>query len=72
MTLILRWLTAFGRFRYDFIVGDDLTVAMTVVLALTAAWLLHAAGVAAWWLPPVAAAGVVGVSLRVSLRRTGR
>jgi Ca2+/H+ antiporter, TMEM165/GDT1 family len=27
-------------------------------------WLLHTAAVAAWWLPPLAAVAVVGVSLR--------
>jgi len=67
VTVILRWLTGFGRFWYGFIVGDDWTVAATVTAALAATWLLHTAGVAAWWLPPAAAAAVVGVSLR----RTG-
>ena len=67
MTLILRWLKAFGRFWYGFVIGDDWTVAATVAVALAAAWLLHLAGVAAWWLPPAAAVVVVGTSLR----RTG-
>ena len=67
MSLVLRWLTAFGRFWYDFVVGDDWIVAATVAGALAGAGLLHAAGIAAWWLPPAAAAVVVGVSLR----RTG-
>jgi hypothetical protein len=67
VTVMLRWLTAFGRFWYDFVIGDDWTIAATVVIALVAAWLLHSAGFAAWWLPPAAAGVVVGVSLR----RTG-
>ena len=67
MSVILRWLTGFGRFWYGFVVGDDWTVAATVAAALAATWLLHIAGVAAWWLPPAAAVLAVGVSLR----RTG-
>lgn len=67
MNRILGWLRAFGRFWYGFIVGDDWTVAATVVAALLGTWWLHAAGVAAWWLVPVAAVAAVGLSLR----RTG-
>jgi hypothetical protein len=63
-TVILRWLQAFGRFWYRFIVGDDWTVAATVVIALVVTRLLWTAGVAAWWLPPLAAVVVVGASLR--------
>jgi UPF0716 family protein affecting phage T7 exclusion len=64
---ILRWLRAFGRFWYGFIIGDDWTVAAIVVAALLGTWLLHAAGFAVWWLVPVAAVAAAGVSLR----RTG-
>jgi len=64
VSVILRWLTGFGRFWYGFVVGDDWTVAATVAVALAATWLLHTTGVAAWWLPPVAAVLAVGVSLR--------
>jgi hypothetical protein len=62
--MVLRWLTGFGRFWYSFIIGDDWTVAATVAMALVVTWLLHTAAVAAWWLPPLAAVAVVGVSLR--------
>lgn len=67
MTLILGWLKGFGLFWYGFVVGDDWTVAATVAAALVATGLLHAAGVAAWWLAPAAAVAAVGLSLR----RTG-
>jgi hypothetical protein len=69
MTLVLRWLTAFGRFWYHFIIGDDWTVAATVAVSLIATWALHGAGVDAWWLVPLAAAAVVGVSLRRTAAR---
>jgi hypothetical protein len=62
--MILRWLRGFGRFWYDFIIGDDWTVAATVAVALVVTWLLHLAGIAAWWLLPLAAVVEVGVSLR--------
>jgi hypothetical protein len=64
MTLVLRWLTAFGRFWYDFVIGDDWTVAVTVAVALVVTRLLHDAGVSTWWLVPAAATAVVGLSLR--------
>jgi hypothetical protein len=68
VTLILRWLGAFERFWYHFLIGDDWTIAATVAAALAATWLLHVSGVSAWWLVPVAAAAVVGMSLRRSAR----
>jgi hypothetical protein len=35
-----------------------------VAAALVVTWLLHTAGVAAWWLPPLAAVAATGASLR--------
>lgn len=49
---------AFGRFLYDFIIGDDPAIALAVVLALAATGLF---GV--WWLLPPAVAGVLTLSL---------
>jgi hypothetical protein len=62
--MILSWLRGFGRFWYGFIIGDDWTIAATVVAALLVTWLLHTVGLAAWWLPPLAAVVVIGSSLR--------
>src|SRR5689334_1753094 len=70
-TVSLRGLVAFGKFWYGFIIGDDWTVAATVAAALVVTWLLHTAGVAAWWLPPLAAVAVVGASLRRTSRFAG-
>lgn len=63
MSVVVGWVKAFGRFWYHFVVGDDWIIAATVAVALLATWLLHIAGVNAWWLVPIAAGGVVGVSL---------
>jgi hypothetical protein len=62
--VIVRWLEGFGRFWWDFLVGDDWTIAATVVVALAAAYGLDQAGVASWWLVPAAGMLVVVVSLR--------
>jgi hypothetical protein len=57
-------LAAFGRFWWDFVVGDDWVAAAGVVLALAATGAVAAADVAAWWLMPLAVIVVLGVSLR--------
>ena len=59
---------AFGRFWWDFIVGDDWVAALGVVVALGATALLVTAGVDAWWLMPLAVAAVLGLSLRRAAR----
>ena len=52
----MRRLESIGAFWYDFVVGDDWRVAVVVVAALAlTALLVHAAGVNAWWLLPLAA-----------------
>jgi hypothetical protein len=57
---------AFLRFWYDFIVGDDWTIACGVVLALAATALLAHNGLkASWWLLPlVVALGLIWSVLR--------
>jgi hypothetical protein len=66
---VLRWVRAFVRFWVDFIVGDDWTVAATVVLGLLGTWGLVRAGLPAWWLLPAAAIGSTVVSVRRGTRR---
>jgi len=61
-------LRAFGAFWYDFVIGDDWVIAVGVVLALVGTYLLHKAGVAAWWLLPL----FVAVLLPASLWRATR
>jgi len=61
-------LRAFGRFWWDFIVGDDWLVAAAVGVGLAVTGLLTAVGVDAWWLLPL----VVALALAGSLRRATR
>jgi amino acid transporter len=57
---------AFLRFWYDFIVGDDWTIAVGVVLALGATAVLAHQGLTwVWWLLPV----VVALGLTWSVLR---
>jgi hypothetical protein len=67
--IVVRWIRAFVDFWIDFVIGDDWTVAATVLVALLATWGLVSAGVPAWWLLPVAALGSTAVSLRRAARR---
>jgi hypothetical protein len=67
--IVVRWIRAFVDFWIDFVVGDDWTVAATVLVALLATWGLVSAGIPAWWLLPVAALGSTAVSLRRAARR---
>jgi hypothetical protein len=54
---------AFGRFWWDFIVGDDWHLAAGVALALGLTKLLTAEGVNVWWLLPAAVAFLLAVSV---------
>jgi hypothetical protein len=65
----MRWIKGFARFWYDFIIGDDWTVAVGVVIALALTALLAHLDVAAWWLMPVAVVAMLSLSLwRVAAR----
>ena len=61
-------LRSFGRFWWDFVVGDDWLVAAGIAAALGLTKLLTADGLNAWWLLPLA----VVVLLAASLRRATR
>ena len=53
----------FFRFWYDFIVGDDWTVAAAVVAALIVTALLSGAHIVSWWLLPIVVIAILGASL---------
>lgn len=58
----MKYVVSFLRFWYDFIIGDDWTVAAAVVAALLlTALLAHLAG--AWVVLPLAVLAFLGVSL---------
>jgi hypothetical protein len=59
---------AFGRFWWDFVIGDDWLVAVLVVAAIGATAAVAAANVAAWWLLPLAVLLVLWLSLRRAIR----
>jgi hypothetical protein len=62
-------LRAFAAFCYDFVVGDDWRVAVAVVLALGATYAVSLAGIASWWIVPVALATFLPLSLWRMTRR---
>jgi hypothetical protein len=62
------WLARFGRFWWDFVVGDDWLVAVFVVVAIGATAALATTSVAAWWLLPLAVPLVLWLSLRRAIR----
>ena len=68
----MKYLRAFGRFWWNFIVGDDWRVAVGLAVALGVTYLLAHNGVDAWWLLPAGVALVLAVSLRRSLRTRRR
>ncbi len=62
-------IAAFGRFWWDFVVGDDWLSAAGIAVAIAATAALAAAHVAAWWLMPLAVLLVLYVSLRRAIGR---
>ncbi len=53
---------------WEFIVGDDWLTAAGVVAALAITALVAGAGIAAWWVMPVAVAALLTLSLRRATR----
>jgi hypothetical protein len=67
----VKYVKAFGRFWWDFVVGDDWRVAVGIAVALGLTWLLAHHGHNAWWLLPVAVALVLVESVRREARGDG-
>jgi len=68
----MRHVLAFGRFWWDFVVGDDWLVAAVVGAGLGLTGLLTALGVDAWWLLPLVVAFALATSLWRATRTSGR
>jgi len=61
---------AFGRFWYDFVIGDDWRLAMGALFALALAGVVAHAEHSAWWIVPAVVAVLLTVSvLRATPRR---
>ncbi len=60
----LSWIVAIGRFLYNFIVGDDWTMAAAVFIGLVLTAVLNVNHILAWWLIPVIVVLMLGISLR--------
>jgi hypothetical protein len=65
----VRYVIAFGRFWYDFVIGDDWSIAVAVAIATAVAALLVHAGTNAYWLVPLAVIGALSASLWHAARR---
>jgi hypothetical protein len=68
MTRVLTMLRGFAHFWWEFVVGDDWRIAAGVVVALVATAAVATTSVPAWWLLPVAAAGLLADSLRRAIK----
>ncbi len=64
----MKWLTQFARFWYDFIVGDDWTIAVAVVVVVAITDVVANAGRVAWPIIPIGVAVVLSLSVRRVLR----
>jgi hypothetical protein len=62
-------LRAIGAFWYDFIVGDDWRVAVSVIVALAVTYGVSKTSIPAWWVLPAAVALVLPWSLWRARRR---
>ncbi len=65
----MRRVIAFGRFWYEFVVGDDWLVAAGLVLALGATAFLTHHDVSTWWLMPLAVVALLGTSVWRATRK---
>lgn len=68
----MRPLSAVGRFLYEFVVGDDWTIAAGVAVALAVTYALAHSGVTVWWLLPLVVATGLSASLVRAARRSER
>jgi hypothetical protein len=64
----MRAIRGFGRFWWDFVVGDDWRVALGVAAAIGVAAAL-ATTVDAWWVLPVAVPTLLWLSVRREAKR---
>jgi hypothetical protein len=59
----VRWVESAVKFLWEFVVGDDWRIAAGVVVALGATALVAGTSVAAWWILPLVAGGLLAFSV---------
>jgi hypothetical protein len=64
----VKYLIAFLRFWYEFIIGDDWRVAAGIVAAIALTAVLASADTSSWWLMPLAVVAIMFGSLRRATR----
>jgi hypothetical protein len=65
----MKYVVNFFRFWYDFVIGDDWTIAAFVVFAVATTAAAAHAGSAAWPLLPIAVIGALAWSVARETRR---
>lgn len=68
----MKWIAQFGRFWYDFVVGDDWSVAVVVVAAVGICAFVAHRDATAWPIVPVAATGALALSIARGARAARR
>jgi hypothetical protein len=64
------WLKGLALFWYDFLVGDDWTIAVGVAVVLGATYGILQTSVPAWWLLPLGTVTILAVSVVRANRRS--
>lgn len=60
----MRYVKNFGIFWYDFIVGDDWTIAAGIVVIMVVSYLLEQMGIVAWWVFFLVVFGLLWLTLK--------
>ena len=67
----MKYIVSFFVFWYDFIVGDDWTIAAAVGISLVATWLIAHRNPNVWWLLPAVVVCALAASLWRESTRVG-
>ena len=68
----MKWLAQFGKFWYDFLIGDDWRLAVGVVITISGVFFVAHHGINACWLLPLAVALLLVISVTHEVRRQVR
>jgi hypothetical protein len=64
----MKWLAQFGKFWYDFLVGDDWRLAVGTVITVSGVFAVAHHGVNVWWLLPLAVGLILVISVTHEVR----